>query len=161
MRCFLKFWGDRLRQYDDTMSLFYSIEPFQLDFLAHGGPSAYPPDRFLAVFPSVVSVTWTNASVDRIITDAIRLSAASLVEARLEGGQDLKNTASHVNYAMFGAPLERMCGGHLKRLREIRKKYVLKCYMTRRRMETLKGYISHDVVLFASIVSLVFLVGAW
>jgi hypothetical protein len=123
MRRVLKFWGDRLRQYDDSMTLFYVIEPFEPDFLTHGGPSAYPPDRSRAVFPSMIYVTWTNASVDGIITDAIRLSAASLVEAGIEDGQDLKNAASYVNYAMFGTPLERMYGRHLERLREIRKMY--------------------------------------
>ena len=119
----LKFCGDRLKQYDDSMTLFYVIEPFEPDVLTHGGPSAYPPDRSRAVFPSMVYVTWTNASVDGIITDAIRLSAASLFEAGIEDGQDLKNAAPYVNYALFGTPLERIYGGHLERLREIRKKY--------------------------------------
>jgi hypothetical protein len=123
MRRLLKFWSDRLRQYDDSMSFFYVIELFELDFLTHGGPSAYPPDRSLAVFPSIVYVTRTNASVDGFITDAIRLSTASLIEAGIQDGQDLKNAAPYVNYALIGTPVERMYGGHLKRLREIRKKY--------------------------------------
>ena len=123
MRCLLKFWGDRLRQYDDSVSLFYVIEPFEPDFLTHGEPSAYPPDRSLAVLPSLVYVSWTNASADEFMTDAIRRSAASLVEAGIQDGQDLKNAAPYVNYALFGTPLERMYGGHLERLREIRKKY--------------------------------------
>ena len=105
------------------MSLFYIIEPFELDFLTHGGPSAYPPDRSLAVFPSMVYVTWTNASVDGFITDAIRLSTASLIEAGIQDGQDLKDAALYVNYALFGTPVERMYGGHLEWLRKIRKKY--------------------------------------
>jgi hypothetical protein len=99
------------------------MEPFEPDFLTHGEPSAYPPDRSLAVFPSLVSVSWNNASVDGIMADAVRLSAASLVEAGIRDGQDLKNAAPYVNYALFGTPLERMYGGHLERLREIRKKY--------------------------------------
>ena len=123
MRCLLKFWGDILRQYDDSVFLFYVIEPFEPDFLTHGEPSAYPPDRSLAVLPSLVYVSWTNASADEFMTDAIRLSAASLVEAGIQDGQDLKNAAPYVNYALFGTPLERMYGGHLERLREIRKKY--------------------------------------
>jgi hypothetical protein len=105
------------------VSLFYVIEPFEPDFLTHGEPSAYPPDRSLAVLPSLVYVSWTNASADEFMTDAIRLSAASLVEAGIQDGQGLKNAAPYVNYALFGTPLERMYGGHLERLREIRKKY--------------------------------------
>ena len=123
MRRLLKFWGDRLRQYDDSVSLLYVIEPFELDFLTHGGPSAYPPDRSLAVFPSVRPITWTNASVGGFITDAIRLSTASLMEAGIQDGQALINAAPYVNYASIGTSLERMYGGHLGRLREIRKKY--------------------------------------
>ena len=123
MQHLLKFWGDRLRQYDDSMSLFCVMEPFEPDFLTHGEPSAYPPDRSLAVFSSLVSVSWNNASVDGIMEEAVRLSAASLVEAGIRDGQDLKNAAPYVNYALFGTPLERMYGGHLERLREIRKKY--------------------------------------
>ena len=123
MQHLLKFWGDRLRQYDDSMSLFCVMEPFEPDFLTHGEPSAYPPDRSLAVFPSLISVSWDDASVDGIMADAVRLSAASLVEAGIRDGQDLKNAAPYVNYALGGTPLERMYGGHLERLREIRKKY--------------------------------------
>jgi len=102
--------------------LFYALEPFEPDFLAHGEPSAYPPDRSLAVFPSAVSVGWTSASADVFMADAVRLSAASLVEAAIQDGQDLKNAAPYVNYALFGTPVERMYGKHLERLRGIRKK---------------------------------------
>ncbi|KAF8477760.1 hypothetical protein DFH94DRAFT_92255 [Russula ochroleuca] len=117
-----KFWSDRLSQYDDSVLLFYALEPFEPDFLAHGEPSAYPPDRSLAVFPSAVSVGWTSASADVFMADAVRLSAASLVEAAIQDGQDLKNAAPYVNYALFGTPVERMYGKHLERLRGIRKK---------------------------------------
>jgi hypothetical protein len=120
---FDKFWGDRLSQYDNRVSLFYILEPFEPDFLTHGEPSAYPPDRSLAVFPSLVYVSWTNASADVYMADAVRLSAASLVEAAIQDGQDLEDAATYVNYAIFGTPLERMYGKHLERLRRIRKKY--------------------------------------
>jgi hypothetical protein len=120
---FDKFWGDRLSQYDDNMLFFYVLEPFEPDFLAHGEPSAYPPDRSLTVFPSLIYVGWTSASSDVYMEDAARHSAASLVEAAIQDGQDLKNAATYVNYAMFGTPLERMYGEHLERLRGIRKKY--------------------------------------
>ncbi|KAF8463791.1 FAD-binding domain-containing protein [Russula ochroleuca] len=118
-----KFWGDRLSQYDDNMLLFYVLEPFEPDFLTHGKPSAYPPDRSLAVLPSLVYVGWTSSSTDVYMADAAHRSAASLVEAAIQDGQDLKNAGPYVNYAIFGTPLERMYGKHLERLREIRKKY--------------------------------------
>ena len=105
------------------MLLIYVLEPFESDFLAHGGPSAYPPDRTLAVLPSLIYLTWTSASADLCMVDAARLSAASLVEAAIQDGQDLKNAAPYVNYALFGTPLERMYGEHLERLRRIRKRY--------------------------------------
>jgi hypothetical protein len=57
------------------------------------------------------------------MADAMRRSAAALVEAGIKDGQDLKNAAPYVNYALFGTPLETMYGEHLERLRGIRKKY--------------------------------------
>jgi hypothetical protein len=120
---FDKFWGERLSQYDDSVLLIYSLEPFESDFLSHGELSAYPPNRSLAVFPSSIYLGWTNASADGDMGDAMRLSAASLVEAGIQDGQDLKNAAPYVNYALFGTPPEAMYGDHLERLREIREKY--------------------------------------
>jgi hypothetical protein len=120
---FDKFWGERLSEYDDSVLLVYSLDPFESDFLTHGGPSAYPPDRSRAVLPSSIYLGWTNASVDGYIADAMRLSAASLVEAGIQDGQDLKNAAPYINYALFGTPLETMYGKHLERLRGIRKRY--------------------------------------
>jgi berberine-like enzyme len=118
-----KFWVDRLRGYDDSTLLIYSLEPFEPDFLSHGGPSAYPPDRSLAVFPSSIYLGWTNSSADRFMAEAMRLSHASLVDAGIKGGQDSKNAAPYVNYALFGTSLKTMYGDRLERLREIRKKY--------------------------------------
>ncbi|KAI0274508.1 hypothetical protein BGY98DRAFT_1115669 [Russula aff. rugulosa BPL654] len=111
-----KTWG-----YDDSILLEYSFEPFEPDFLSHGGPSAYPPNRSLAVFPSSIAYGWTNASADGLMADSMRRSAASLVEAGIQNGQDLENAATYVNLALFGTPLKTMYGGHLGRLREIEK----------------------------------------
>jgi berberine-like enzyme len=47
----------------------------------------------------------------------------SLVEGGIKDGQDLKNAAPYVNYALFGTSLKTMYGDHLERLYEIRKKY--------------------------------------
>ncbi|KAI0301459.1 FAD dependent oxidoreductase [Russula brevipes] len=118
-----KFWGDRLSQHDSSVLVIYSIDPFEPDFLSHGGPSAYPPNRSLPVLPSSVSFGWTDESADPYMGDAIRQSVASLAETGIQNGQDLKNAAPYVNYAISGTPLEAMYGEHLGRLREIRKKY--------------------------------------
>jgi len=120
---FDKFWGDILSQYDPSVLVVYSLEPFESDFLTHGEPSAYPPDRRHAVLPSSIHLGWTNASVDGFVADALRLSTASLVEAGIRDGQDLKNAAPYVNYALFGTSVETMYGEHLERLRKIKKRY--------------------------------------
>ncbi|KAI0251533.1 FAD dependent oxidoreductase [Lactifluus subvellereus] len=118
-----KFWGERLSKYDKSVVVLYGAEPLEPDFLTHGEPSAYPPDRSLAVLPSGILYGWSDESADTYMADALRCSAASLVEAGIQDGQDLKNAAPYVNYALFGTPLEEMYGGHLGRLREIRMKY--------------------------------------
>ena len=40
------------------------------------------------------------------MADAMRRSAASLVDAGIRDRQDLKNALTYVNYALFGTPLE-------------------------------------------------------
>jgi hypothetical protein len=57
------------------------------------------------------------------MANAMRLSAASLVQAGIKDGQDLKNAGPYVNYALFGTPLETMYGQNLERLHEIRQVY--------------------------------------
>ena len=66
---------------------------------------------------------WTNSSADGFMTEAMRRSAASFAEAGTQNGQHLKNAALNANYALFGTPLQTMYSEHLRRLREIRKKY--------------------------------------
>ena len=112
-----------LSKYDENVLVVYSLDPFESNFLTHGGPSAYPPNRSLAVLPSSIYCGWTNNSADKYIVDAMRRSAASLVAAGIQDGQDLDKAAPYVNYALFGTPLEKMYGQHLGRLREIRKMY--------------------------------------
>ena len=118
-----QFWGDRLTKVDNTSLVICSLDAFEPDILTHGGPSAYPPDRSRVVLPSSIYLGWTDESVDNVMADAIRTSAATLVEAGIKDGQDLANAAPYINYAFLGTPLERMYGDNLKRLREIRKKY--------------------------------------
>jgi hypothetical protein len=65
------------------MLLLYALDPFEPDFLTHGEPSAYPPDRSVVVLPSVMYLGWNDVSADVFMADVARLSAASLVEAAI------------------------------------------------------------------------------
>jgi hypothetical protein len=118
-----QFWGDKLTQHDSSMIVVYVLEPFASDFLTHGRPSAYPPDRSHAVFPSNIYFGWTDESVDNVMANAMHASATTLIEAEIKDGQDLASATAYVNYALFGTPLERIYGDNLERLREIRGKY--------------------------------------
>ena len=57
------------------------------------------------------------------MADSMHLSAVALREAAIREGQDLKNAAPYVNYALFGTPLEAMYAENLGRLRAIRRRY--------------------------------------
>ncbi|KAI0251535.1 FAD-binding domain-containing protein [Lactifluus subvellereus] len=115
--------SSRLSKYDASVMVIYTLDPFEPDFLAHGGQSAFPPDRSRPVFPSGICYGWTDESVDKHMADAMHRSVASMLAAGIKDGQDLTNAAPYVNYALFGTPLERIYGGQLKRLREIRRQY--------------------------------------
>jgi hypothetical protein len=101
----------------------YSLEPYEPDYLTHGGPSAYPPDRSYAVLPSNIYYGWSNESADGFTVNAMRSSVASLMANAIREGQDLEKVATYPNYALFGTPLERMYGAHVERLREIRRRH--------------------------------------
>lgn len=117
------FWGEKLKKYDKDVTVVYSLDPFESDYLTHGQASAYPPDRSRAVLPSSIYFGWTDESVDKYMADAMRTSSATLVEAGIRDGQDLRDAPPYCNYALFGTPVTRIYGGHVKRLHEIRKKY--------------------------------------
>ncbi|KAF8258459.1 hypothetical protein EI94DRAFT_1815307 [Lactarius quietus] len=118
-----KFWGERLSELDENVLIVYTLEPFEPDYLTHGGPSAYPPDRSYAVLPSNIYYGWSNELADEFTADAMRSSAASLMASGIRDGQNLEKVSTYPNYALFETPLEKMYGAHLERLREIRKKY--------------------------------------
>jgi len=118
-----QFWGERLTKHDSSTLVVYSMDPFEPDFLTHGGPSAYPPDRSLPVFPSGIYFGWNDESVDHFMANAIRTSTATLVEAGSQGGQNLKTAAPYINYAFLGTPVESMYGDNMERLRAIRRRY--------------------------------------
>ena len=87
---------------------------------SHGSPSAYPPDRSQAVFPSVLTVAWLNASLDNTMADILRDGAKTIRDVALADGQNLSNAAVYVNFAIFDSPLEDMYGGNVARLHQIK-----------------------------------------
>lgn len=103
----------------------FNIEPFASDIFTHGGPSAHPPERFRTIFPSAVFVGWNDRFLDKnkYVYNSVRRLSASILEAGIKEGQDLKNAATYTNYAMFGTSLEKMYGKNVVRLREIKEKY--------------------------------------
>ncbi|KAI9439708.1 FAD-binding domain-containing protein [Lactarius indigo] len=113
-------WGSRVASLDKDASVAANLEPFDSGIFSHGSGSAYPPDRSRAIFQSIISTTWTNASIDGTVAPALReMKAAVQVVADAEG-QNVSDAAVYVNYAMFGTPLEEIYGQNVPRLRRIR-----------------------------------------
>ena len=115
-----QFWGKRLYAQDKNMTLTSTVETFNKDFFSHGRDSAYPPDRSHAVFPSVLTVQWSDSSLDDAMAFALRNFADAIRDVALADGQNVSHAAKYVNYALFGTPLEDMYGGNVERLRKIR-----------------------------------------
>ncbi|KAI0262277.1 hypothetical protein BGY98DRAFT_1050297, partial [Russula aff. rugulosa BPL654] len=103
-----------------NMTLTSTVETFNKDFFSHGRDSAYPPDRSHAVFPSVLTVEWSDSSLDDAMAFALRNFADAIRDVALADGQNVSHAAKYVNYALFGTPLEDMYGGNVERLRKIR-----------------------------------------
>ena len=79
-----------------------------------------PPDRSQAIFPSVLTFQWSNASLDEAMAFALRNMSGTIHAAALADGQNVSHAAVYVNYALFGTPLKEMYGGNVERLRKIR-----------------------------------------
>jgi hypothetical protein len=97
-----------------------TLEPFDNGFFSFGSGSAFPPDRSQAVFPSVVTVKWSNASLEEVMAFALRNISDTIRAAALADGQNVAHAAVYPNNALFGTPLEDMYGGNVERLRQIR-----------------------------------------
>jgi len=117
-----QFWGKRISALDSTALVYSGLEPFDSGLFSHGGPSAYPPDRSRAVFPSGLAIAWSNASLDETMADALRDGAKTIRGVAIADGQNLSHAALYVNYALFDTPLEEIYGGNLARLRKIKAK---------------------------------------
>ncbi|KAI0273287.1 hypothetical protein BGY98DRAFT_1099410 [Russula aff. rugulosa BPL654] len=97
-----KFWGERLYAQDKNVTVTSFIETFNKGLFSHGSDSAYPPDRSQAVFPSTLSVQWSNSSMDDTMAFALRKISDVIRDVALADGQN------------------DMYGGNVERLRRIR-----------------------------------------
>ncbi|KAI0301750.1 hypothetical protein B0F90DRAFT_293546 [Multifurca ochricompacta] len=89
--------------------------------LSHGGPSAYPPDRSQTFFSSALGYTWSNSSVDEIMTRAIRKNADNLQAAALKEGQNVAHVVVYPNYSLLDTLLKDMYGNNVNRLGKLKR----------------------------------------
>ena len=117
--------GEQFSEKDKDGLLALNLDAFNSDIFTHGGPSAYPPDRSRTILPSSVFVGWNYKSLDndKYVYNSVRSLSASIVEAGIKDGQDLKDAAHYTNNALYGTPLEKMYGKNVGWLRAIKKKY--------------------------------------
>jgi hypothetical protein len=102
------------------VNLGLTFEPFDKGVFSHGSGSAYPPDRSQAVFPSAITIRWSDASLDETMAFALRQISDTIRAVALAEGQDVSHAAVYPNYALFGRPLEDMYGENVGMLRSIR-----------------------------------------
>ena len=113
-------WGPRLLALDENVTLGLTLEPFDKSLFSYGSESAYPPDRSHAIFPSSLTVEWSNASLDETMASALRQISNTIRAVATADGQDVLDAALYPNYALFGTSLNDMYGGNVERLRQIR-----------------------------------------
>ena len=115
-----QFWGKKLGGLDPDASVLLAFEPFLKDVFSHGSESAYPPDRSHALFPTAVTLSSINASLDDIVVKAVRNFSDVVTAAAIADGQNLTHAAVYPNYALFDTPLEDIYGANLPRLHAIK-----------------------------------------
>ncbi|KAJ7627380.1 FAD dependent oxidoreductase [Roridomyces roridus] len=116
------FWGTALTPSSGTF-ISYAIEPFLPTLYTHGSNSAYPPERVNPGYsPLNLYYAWTDSAFDGIINQTIKESSARLTSLAEAEGQNIQGAALYPNYALAGTPLEKLYGGNLGRLREIRER---------------------------------------
>ncbi|KAI9449854.1 FAD-binding domain-containing protein [Lactarius psammicola] len=114
------FWGRELGGLDPNVAIATTLEPFDSGVFSHGSDSAYPPDRSHALFPTVVSFAFSNASLDETMTKALRNYSNAVTAAAVADGQNVSHAAVYPNYALFDTPLEDLYGANLPRLQAIK-----------------------------------------
>jgi hypothetical protein len=99
----------------------YDVEPFDSGLFSHSKiPSAYPPDRSRALFPTNIYFAWTSSSKDTEVAAAILQSTNMIRSATIAEGQSIVDVALYGNYALPGTPVEAVYGANLPRLKSIR-----------------------------------------
>ena len=99
------------------------MEPFQPDLFNHSQvPSAYPPDRSRALFPTNIYFAWSSSEKDADVLAALWQSTNTIRAAAIASGQNIGDVAVYGNYALIGTPVESLYGANLPRLRSIRNK---------------------------------------
>lgn len=112
--------GESLSHLDEALSISATFEPFASNFLSHGSGSAYPPDRSQALFPSVVTYSWSNASLDHIVAHALRKVADAVHTVALVDGQNISHAAVYPNNALPNTPLEDIYRENVPKLRRVK-----------------------------------------
>jgi hypothetical protein len=98
----------------------YDVEPFDPSLFDHSSiPSAYPPDRSRALFPTNIYFAWSSASNDADVAAALWQSTNTIRAAAVADGQNITNVAVYGNYALIGTPVESLYGANLPRLSSI------------------------------------------
>ncbi|KAH9054942.1 FAD-binding domain-containing protein [Lactarius vividus] len=115
------FWGGKIGALDPNATVSVTFEPFLKDVFSHGSASAYPPDRSHALFPTTVTFTYNNASLDDTVSKGLRSFSDGVTTAAVADGQNVSHAAVYPNYALFDTPLEDIYGENLPRLRGIKK----------------------------------------
>ena len=101
----------------------YDVEPFDSGLFSHSNiPSAYPPDRSRALFPTNIYFAWTSSSKDIEVASALSQSTNTIRSAAIAEGQSIADVSLYGNYALFGTPVQALYGTNLPRLKSIRSK---------------------------------------
>lgn len=97
----------------------YQIEPFLPSaFKSSSLQTAFPPDRSQLALPFNIYYAWELPAFDSEFHDAIKESAQNLVAA----GPQADSLPVYPNYAVWDTPLEKMYGGNVERLGEIKRR---------------------------------------
>ena len=119
----LQFWGKELSGLDPNVSVAITFEPFDSSLFSHGSDSASPPDRSRALFPTTVTFTFRNASLDETMAKALRNYSDAVSAVAVADGQNVSHAAVYPNNALFDTPLEDLYGDNLPRLRAIKQAF--------------------------------------
>jgi hypothetical protein len=113
----------------------YIVESFMPSILSHAAPlpgfrtpSAWPPTRAFALFPSEVWYVWNDTAEDAAVIGAQAASAARLRAKAVELGQvqadpQYSDWSEYPNYAPYWMTKEDIWGGNVERLEEVKAVY--------------------------------------